>query len=167
MNKTVAIALAGVCASLLVGCSTLAPVVNVGGHRAAVVLPSGYIFSLVSAPVASEVTGKPAGSKVGQASAHYIAIPLWFLSSLQTIPIVSWGDATEKTAMENAGITDVTDSGIDWRSYAARDSLAASMDDVRARTPCRLAKGLSPSTFVSREFRAPDAGFPVCRSGTR
>lgn len=127
MQKTASMALAMGCLSLLTGCVSFHPGVLMGvvrtpartltatvsGNRIAVIPPQGAIWTNVRAPATAGVTGKPQGSRTGEATVSGIALPPLPIRGMSGgTPLFSWGDASEEAAMADGGITDVT--GIDY-----------------------------------------------------
>ena len=65
--------------------------------------PGGALFTLVSAPVDTNFSQTPVGTKVGTAETRYLYIP-----NGNSLPLsFSWGDAGVAAAAEDAGITTI------------------------------------------------------------
>jgi len=63
--------------------------------------PGGFLFEKFSAPMQTNFDATAAGSKVGTATARFIYEPVLTRTSL------TWGDASLRRAVEQAGITKV------------------------------------------------------------
>jgi TRL-like protein family len=73
------------------------------GAGAPVRPPGGYLFTYVSAPVDTNFSSTPVGSKVGTADSRYLYIPVSTYVPLE----VAFGDAAVKRAADDAGITTI------------------------------------------------------------
>jgi hypothetical protein len=115
MRTTLTLALALGCLVTSVGCTGVtarqAGAAYIGGSRVAVIPPQGILWTSIGAPLKTDATGKPQGSKVGTATARAIATPP-IPGIAPSIPLVAWGDASEEAAMADGGISDVT--GVDY-----------------------------------------------------
>lgn len=115
MRTTLTLALALGCLVTTVGCVGMTPgrfgTAYVSGSRVAIMPPQGIIWTSVGAPLKLDASGKPQGSRVGEATARAIATPP-IPGLAPSIPLFAWGDASEETAMADGGITDVT--GVDY-----------------------------------------------------
>jgi hypothetical protein len=78
----------------------------VSQSKAAVIAPPGILFAQVSAPVSPEVSGKPLGTRTGKATVHSIGLPPNPFTGWLGFPLVSWGDMSEKAAMQAGGISE-------------------------------------------------------------
>jgi hypothetical protein len=64
--------------------------------------PVGWLFTQFSAPIDTNFSATPVGSKVGSADTHYIYIPI------QNLPLeLAFGDAAVERAARDAGITTI------------------------------------------------------------
>lgn len=91
-----------------------APFRMVAGYKAGVIPPLGIIYSNVKAPLATVPT--TLGPKTGQATVHHISTPP-IPGIMPSIAIVSWGDASEKAATADGGITRVDQVDYAFESY--------------------------------------------------
>lgn len=88
----------------------------VGRNKVAVIPPPGVLFTSVKAPISAGVSGKPLGGRRGTATAHSIGIPPNPLTGWRGIPIITWGDMSEKQALANGGIS--SPSHVDYDSLS-------------------------------------------------
>jgi len=106
VRTAIAIALAGF---LLVSCAATrsdVPYRLVSGVTAPVIPPLGLIYTNLHAPISLGPTSF--GTKRGTAVSHQIGLPPLPYPGLVGGPdLFAWGDASEKTAAANAGITKV------------------------------------------------------------
>lgn len=107
-------ALLGAC--VLAGCavSTRPDLAHraVAPHRTPVIPPVGFFYSDFKAPLTSGPTGF--GSKKGVATSRQIGLPPIPVRGLFAgLDLIGWGDASDKTAAKNGGITRV--EHIDYR----------------------------------------------------
>jgi len=80
---------------------------TVGDTKAAVLPPLGIFWSRVRAPVNAGAP-KEIGVRRGEATVHQIAIPPLPMFGLNSsIPLVSWGEASQSEAARNGGLQDV------------------------------------------------------------
>ena len=87
-----------VAASAALACATV---------QAPVEPPVGFLYHRVSAPIDTNFTATPVGSKVGSADTYYLYFPLNYVSA-SPIPIeLAFGDAAIERAAKDAGITTI------------------------------------------------------------
>lgn len=107
MKRAIAIALALATAALS-GCATRsdAPYRSQAGLKVPVIPPQGLIYTQMRAPLSLEATSF--GAKRGTAVSHQIGLPPLPFPGLWTgLDLFAWGDASQKTAAANGGITSV------------------------------------------------------------
>ncbi|MEN8161342.1 MAG: TRL-like family protein [Myxococcota bacterium] len=64
--------------------------------------PSGFLFSLQSAPLEANFEATPVGSKRGVAQIHFLREPFF-----TNLPLVTWGDGSIEAAAQEGGIQTV------------------------------------------------------------
>lgn len=84
----------------------------VAPYRAPVIPPVGFLYSDFKAPLTAGQTDF--GSKKGVATSHQIGLPPIPVGGLIAgLDLIGWGDASDKAAAKNGGITNV--AHIDYR----------------------------------------------------
>jgi hypothetical protein len=93
-----------------------APFRMIAGYKAGVIPPLGLIYSHVKAPLGATPT--TLGPKTGRSTVHEIGLPPLPLPGLYTgINLVSWGDASEKAATADGGISQIDQLDYEFESY--------------------------------------------------
>jgi hypothetical protein len=121
----IAISIAAVVAlALVTGCGTTAGDLYrpdstyraIAKQRVAVIPPQGLLYTAYHAPLDFEPASF--GSKKGRATSYQIGLPpLPWAGLRRGLDLLAWGNASQRRAAVNGGITEVTHADYELRSY--------------------------------------------------